>query len=46
MRTLRASLVGTVILALLGGLGGTVVAQSGAPDEDSTRPKLTKGFAE
>jgi len=28
MRTLRLSLVGTVMLALLGGLVGTVVAQS------------------
>jgi len=46
MRTLKLSLAGTVILALLGGLGGAVVAQSEAPDEDSTRPKLTRGFAE
>jgi hypothetical protein len=30
MRVLRLSLVGTVMLVLLGGLGGTVVAQSGA----------------
>jgi hypothetical protein len=33
MRTLRLSLVGTVILVLLGGLGGTVLAQG---DEDAT----------
>ena len=32
MRTLRLSLVGTVILALLGGLSGVVVAQSEEPD--------------
>ena len=36
MRTLRLSLVGTVILALLGGPGGAVVAQDtedpGAPE--------------
>ena len=32
MRTLRVSLAGTVILTLLGGLGGTVLAQDGAAD--------------
>ena len=31
MRTLRLSLAGTVILALLGGVGGAVVAQEKAP---------------
>ena len=31
MRTLRLSLAGVVILALLGGLGGAVVAQDGEP---------------
>jgi acetyl esterase/lipase len=41
MRTLRLSLVGTVILVLLGGLGGAVVGQSGEPDQDTTWPKLT-----
>jgi len=33
MRTLRLSLVGTVIMALLGGLGGTVMAQMDAYPE-------------
>ena len=32
MRTLRLSLVGAVILALLGGLGGTVIAQTEGED--------------
>jgi hypothetical protein len=35
MRTLRLSLVGTIILVLLGGLGGTVVL---AQDEDQAGP--------
>ena len=33
MRTLRLTLVGTAILALLGGLGGAVVAQMGQAEE-------------
>jgi acetyl esterase/lipase len=41
MRTLRPSLVGTVILALLGGLGGVVLAQSETEDGDVTWPQLT-----
>ena len=32
MRTLRLSVLGTVILALLGGLGGVVAAQDEAAD--------------
>lgn len=46
MRSMRLSLSGAVILALLGGLGGAVLAQSETQDEDSMRPELTKGFAE
>jgi acetyl esterase/lipase len=42
MGTLRLSLVGTVILMLLGGLSGAVLAQSEVPDEDITYPKLTR----
>ena len=38
MRTLRLSLVGTVILAVLGGLGGSVIAQEG----DDTEQALIK----
>jgi hypothetical protein len=34
MRTMRVSLVGTVTLALLGGLGGTVLAQGEEPAEN------------
>jgi acetyl esterase/lipase len=41
VRTWKLSLAGTVILALLGGLGATVVAQSEEPNQDITRPKLT-----
>ena len=41
MRTVRLSLVGAVILALLGGLSSVVVAQSEEPDQDTTWPKLT-----
>jgi acetyl esterase/lipase len=40
MRTLRLSLVGTVILMLLGGLGGMVLAQSEEANDDIT-PQLT-----
>ena len=36
MRTLRLSLVGAVILALLGGLGGAVVAQGEAESPSAT----------
>ena len=39
MRTLRLSLVGTVIVALLGGLGGAVLAQA---EEASTSEALTE----
>jgi len=39
MRTLRLSLAGTVIVALLGGLGGAVVAQS---EEEPTSQPLTE----
>ena len=42
MRTLRLSVAVMVILALLGGPGGAVLAQSEAPDEDITWPKLTR----
>ena len=38
MRTLRLSLAGTVILAVLGGLGGVVVAQ-----EESAAPAAGEG---
>ena len=41
MRTLRLSLVGTVILVLLGGLGSTVAAQSEEPNQQSAEPSLT-----
>jgi len=36
MRTLRLSMVGTVILALLGGLGGAVLAQDEDESESAT----------
>ena len=42
MRTLRASLVGTVILALLGGLGGAVVAQDEAEEPTAVRVTVTQ----
>jgi acetyl esterase/lipase len=41
----QLSLMGAVILALLGGPSGAVLAQSDEPDEDITWPKLT-GFLE
>jgi hypothetical protein len=40
MRTLRLSLVGTVILALLGGLSGAVVAQSEEASEPTLNPDM------
>ncbi len=43
MRTLRLTLVGTAILALLGGLGGAVVAQDGAAEE-ALRPPPQRGI--
>ena len=43
MRMLQLSPMWAVILALLGGLRGAVLAQSDEPDEDITWPKLT-GF--
>lgn len=46
MRMVRVSLTGVVILALLGGLSGAMLAQSEAADEDSAPPTFTKGFAE
>ena len=42
MRTLRASLVGTVILALLGGLGGAVVAQDEAEEPTGVQVTVTQ----
>ena len=42
MRTLRASQVGTVILALLGGLGGAVVAQDEAEEPTGVRVTVTQ----
>jgi acetyl esterase/lipase len=45
MHTLRLSLVGTVILALLGGLSGAVVAQSEQPGMTGLWPKL-EGYIE
>jgi acetyl esterase/lipase len=44
MRTLKLSLAGTVILALLGGLGGAVVAQSLEPEQEVEWPQLTRGI--
>ena len=44
MRTLRLSLAGTVILALLGGLGGAAVAQEDAEDEQT--PVVVTGLQE
>ena len=44
MRTLRLSLAGTVLLALLGGLGGAVIAQSLEPEQDVEWPQLTRGI--
>lgn len=41
MRTLRLSLAGAVTLALLGGLGSVLAAQSEEPDQGTTWPKLT-----
>jgi acetyl esterase/lipase len=41
MRTLRLSLVGTIILALLAGLAGAALAQSEVPDEDIEWPQPT-----
>ncbi len=38
MRTLRLSLVGTVVLALLGGLGGVAIAQSEDGSSDEVEP--------
>ena len=58
MRTLRLALAGTVILALLGGLGGVVVAQyeehpavggwvnNQAPDDPGNPPALTTFHAD
>ena len=40
MRTLRLSLVGTVILALLGGLGAVAVAQDQSSPEPAATPRL------
>lgn len=45
MRMWQLSLMGAVILALVGGPSGAVLAQSDEPDEDITWPKLT-GFVE
>lgn len=41
MRTLRLYLAGSVIVALLGGLGSAVAAQSEEPNQQSAAPKLT-----
>ena len=43
MRALRLALVGTVILALLGGMGGAVVAQEDGANEVSAGPTLVTG---
>jgi acetyl esterase/lipase len=45
MHTLRLSLAGMLILALLGGAGGAVVAQDEADDQDVNWPKLTGPLA-
>ena len=42
MRTSRLPLVGVVILALLAGLSGVVLAQSETPAADTTWPKITR----
>ena len=46
MRTLRLSLAGTVILALLGGLGGAVVAQDEAEEPTGVRVTVTQECAD
>ena len=45
MRTLRVSLVGTVILMLLGGLGGAVVAQDEVEEPTAVRVTVTQECA-
>lgn len=42
MRTLRLTLAGMIILALLGGLAGSAFGQSGEAGEDLAWPKLTR----
>jgi hypothetical protein len=44
MRTLKLSLAGTVILALLGGLGGAVVAQGEAEELSGVTVEVTAEF--
>jgi hypothetical protein len=46
MRTLRMSLAGTVMLALLGGLGGVVVAQDEAEEPTGVRVTVTQECAD